>query len=148
MNTHTPETFAALLQGREYGNEITKEESAIAKAAGLVVVFGYSDDNCELRGAIHDEVGCYDGGVIYFTASGKIHEEPDSDEVEVLEKFGLLEQLKKQSREFAAVWGEGGPAWTYAAEFPHATFDIMEDGGVFCRGMVFRLADAFTKEGA
>lgn len=38
----TPQEFAALLNGREYGEEITREEEALAKAHGLVVVFGYS----------------------------------------------------------------------------------------------------------
>lgn len=51
-----------MLNGREYGDEITREEEAMAKAHGLVVVFGYSDDNMEFCGAITDEVGCYDGG--------------------------------------------------------------------------------------
>lgn len=44
--------FADLLSGRDYMNEITRGEEEQAKAAGLVVVFGYSDDNMELRGAI------------------------------------------------------------------------------------------------
>ena len=30
---------------------------ALAKELGFVVVFGYSDDNAELRGAIDDEIG-------------------------------------------------------------------------------------------
>jgi hypothetical protein len=37
-------------------SEINKAEERQAKDAGLVVVFGYSDDGVELRGAIHDEV--------------------------------------------------------------------------------------------
>lgn len=49
--------MAALLNGRSYGEEITENECAIAQAHGLVVVFGYSDDNVELRRAIHDEIG-------------------------------------------------------------------------------------------
>ena len=38
------------------------EEERLAKENGLVVVFGYSDDNIELRGAINNEAGCFDGG--------------------------------------------------------------------------------------
>jgi hypothetical protein len=56
--------FADMLTDREYGHEITKEEEALAKELGFVVVFGYSDDNAELRGAIDDEIGCFDGGVL------------------------------------------------------------------------------------
>lgn len=53
----TLKEFAKMLDGREYGGEITKEEEALAKELGFVVVFGYSDDNAELRGAIDDETG-------------------------------------------------------------------------------------------
>ena len=60
----TLKEFAKMLDGREYGGEITKEEEALAKELGFVVVFGYSDDNAELRGAIDDEIGCFDGGVL------------------------------------------------------------------------------------
>jgi hypothetical protein len=62
--------MAALLNGRSYGEEITKEECATAKAHGLVVVFGYSDDNVELRGAIDDEVGACDGTTLHITPDG------------------------------------------------------------------------------
>lgn len=49
--------FAAMLNGREYRREITKAEEKEAKAAGLIVAFGASDDNLELRGAVDDEIG-------------------------------------------------------------------------------------------
>jgi hypothetical protein len=49
---------AAHLTGRQYLNEVTYEEEAWLKTWGLVVVFGASDDLCQLRGAILDEVGC------------------------------------------------------------------------------------------
>ena len=45
----TKEELAAMLNGREYGKEITKAEEEKAKANGLVVIYGYSDDNVELR---------------------------------------------------------------------------------------------------
>lgn len=68
----TAKEMAELLNGREYGNEITSDEEKLAKESGLVVVFGYSDDNCEFRGAIDDEVGCYCGGEIHLTKDGII----------------------------------------------------------------------------
>ena len=40
----TAKELAELLNGREYGNEITSDEEKLAKESGLVVVFGYSDD--------------------------------------------------------------------------------------------------------
>lgn len=37
--------LAQLLNGRQYGKEITQLEEAEAKRSKLVVLFGYSDDN-------------------------------------------------------------------------------------------------------
>lgn len=106
--------FAERLNGREYGNELTRIEEAEAKARGFVVVFGYSDDNAEFRGAIDDEVGCFDGGRVYENGDKYID----------------------------AVWCdscEGNYDWTYKTNIPHATFDIYDYGGKYCRGIVFEL---------
>ena len=46
--------FADMLNGREYGIEITKQEEELADDLGFVVVFGYSDDNMEFRSVWHD----------------------------------------------------------------------------------------------
>lgn len=62
--------FAKMLDGRTYGNEITKEEQKLAKDLGFVVVFGASDDLMEFRGAIADEFGCYDGGTVCLNENG------------------------------------------------------------------------------
>jgi hypothetical protein len=62
--------FAKMLDGREYDYEITTSEDIDAMQLGFVIIFGYSDDNAELRGAIQDEIGCYGGGIIYFDENG------------------------------------------------------------------------------
>ena len=66
----TIKDFAQMLNGRDYRKEITSKEERQAEDLGYVVVFGYSDDNVEFRGAIDDEVGCYGGDVIRLTDSG------------------------------------------------------------------------------
>ena len=48
----TSKELAELLNGREYGEETTPEIIKLAKDNGLVIVYGYSDDNTELEGAI------------------------------------------------------------------------------------------------
>ena len=103
--------FAEKLDGRQYGNELTLIEEREAANLGFVVVFGYSDDCAEFRGAIDDEVGCFNGGRVY----------EDGD------KF------------IDAVWGEGRIDWTYETNIPHATFDIYEDDYKYCRGIVFEV---------
>ena len=87
----TPKELATQLNGREYGDEITKEEEKLARENNLVVVFGYSDDIAEFRGIISDEVGAYDGNSIKISKMG-IMIPPDDDERYVLEKllhFGI-----------------------------------------------------------
>lgn len=66
----TKEILAAQLTGREYGSEMSTQEEAAAKAAGLVVIFGASDDLMEFRGAIHDEAYPGEKGGVKLHAGG------------------------------------------------------------------------------
>ena len=40
-----------------------------------------------------------------------------------------------------AVWGAGGVSWTFETDIPHETFNIYENGELFCVGIVFRMED-------
>lgn len=132
----TRNELAKLLNGREYMKEITKDEEALAKAAGLVVVFGASDDNMEFRGAIHDELGAYDGTTAYLTSAGLMESACEHDECP------YYERIKKTAATIDAQWGaEPRYSWTYETTIPHEIFEIVEDGEPFCRGIVFALAD-------
>ena len=124
--------FAKLLDGRDIDNEITNKEIDQAKALGFVVIFGYSDDNAELRGAIDDEVGCFNGGEMYIDKIGLL-EECDDD-------CKYYKLAKEKSKYIEICWdeSEGEYAWTYDTEIPHATFEIMdEEDNKWCRGIVF-----------
>lgn len=88
--------FAAKLDGRQYGDEMRNEEEKLAKELDFLVVFGASDDLAELRGAIDDECGCFNGG-----------------------------KLKLENRHcppIKAVWcpRDRDCAWAYETELPHA----------------------------
>lgn len=145
----TAQELAARLHGREYGKETTKAEEAEAKAAGLVIVYGYSDDNVELEGAIDEEIGAWDGTTIRVTPLGLL---PlwDSYEDGISEEDAEAYFKRKAAgfQNIEAVWSpvevEGGEpfaSWAFKTAIPHATFDVMEDGELFCRGIVFALAD-------
>ena len=118
--------FARLLNGREYGNEKTNEEERQAADLGLVVVFGYSDDGVEFKGCISEEAGAYEGNIFYITPKLKIKYKP-----------------KKGRKMVMAEWDATKPpcSWLIDSEIPHANFDIMEDGELFCRGIVFHVSD-------
>ncbi len=134
------ETLAARLNGREYGEEITEAEAREAKESDLVVLFGYSDDCAEFRGAIYDEVGASGRRPLRVSKRGPI-EEPDHAEEEVLQKFGVLEYVNRNAKNIQPIWSRDEISWQYETEIPHATFEIMEDGEIYCRGIVFSTTD-------
>lgn len=140
----TKEGLAAMLSGREIGNEITGPEEIAAKQSGLLVIFGSSDDLCELRGAISEEVGAWQGAEIFVSREGHLMAEFEDGDVDVLQRHGVMGHVKgsrAQAIKIAATWcdEEKGPAWTYKTDEPRATFDVMEDGEVWCRGIVIQL---------
>jgi len=129
------DALAARLHGRQMGQEISKAECAEAKASGIVVMFGYSDDNVELRGAIYDELSAFGGAEIYVTRAGLLANECDNERCP-----HFLEALKSATV-IRADWNDSGFCWTFKVPFPHATFEIYEGDDPFCRGVVFALAD-------
>ena len=107
----TLKEFAEMLDRRQYHHEISKEEEMLAKELGFVVVFGYSDDCAELRGAIDDEIDCFDGGL--------------------LEHDSLP----------AGIYADWCPkdidcSWAYQTTLPHEKFRIYEDLDLYCVGIV------------
>lgn len=142
----TKEELAAKLNGREMRKEITRAEAEEAKKDGLLVIYGYSDDNTEFDGLFSDEVGCYDGGTFLIDKEGvlcawfDIRGDLNEDEAR------HFLNRKPNAKKIEAVWcaklpGIGTVSWTYKTDLPHATFDIMEDGEVYCRGIVIDAKD-------
>lgn len=109
----TPNEFVKLyMQNCQYGNELSLMAAGIADENGLVVVFGASDDLCEVRGAEDDEIDCFDGGETTIAgAKVKIN------------------------------WCKDGYSWTYDTDIPHECFNVYEDGEKYCRGIVFSISD-------
>lgn len=132
----TAKELAEMLSGREVGEEIVMGEERDIKDAGLVVVYGYSDDNVEFCGAINDEVGSYDGGTVYLTETG-ILESPSCECAEDCD-CPYFDAARKKAKTIKAVWrNRGGPCWTFETDIPHEAFNIYEDGELFCVGIVF-----------
>lgn len=137
----TKEELAAQLDGIQYPahRAITKEHLAAAKEAGLVIVYGASDDLMEFDGASREEIGCYNGGSALVDLQGAL---PDRDCLEDDDEIAGYVLRKRQARTIEALWcKEPGYSWTYKTDIPHATFEVMEDGDNYCRGIVFSLAD-------
>ena len=113
----TKEELAAMLDGRQYLNEITTEIENFVYKNNLLIVFGYSDDLCEFRGAICYEFDCCDGGII------KCWNLPKSIEV---------------------IWcpDDKDCSWTYETELPYAEFKIYDGDKLYCIGIVVDLNEA------
>lgn len=127
----TASDLAQRLTGNEYGLEVSEAEARVAKENGLVIVYGYSDDNMEFEGAIHDEVGCYNGGKAFVSKSGEVYADD-----------GCVPEEAKQNV-IEAIWCDLNTvaAWVYCTDIPHETFNIYEDGELFCIGLVFSMED-------
>ena len=123
----THDDFAKKLNGREYGNEITKQEIVEAKENGLVVVYGASDDLMEFVGAIDEEVDCDNGG--YFRVTSKNLKVKKGD---VTSKNKIYADWDNRQK---------GVSWCYDTEIHHSTFNIYEDGEIYCIGIVFSIYD-------
>ena len=134
----TAKELAEMLSGRKYGMEITRDETQRAADAGLVVAYGYSDDNVEFAGAVDEEVGAYNGTTIYFNKDGLMFE-PD---ICLKSSCPYYKAAKSTAKAIKAVWHDkGAPCWTFETDIPHETFTVMEDGAPFCVGIVFSVED-------
>lgn len=133
------ELFAMLLNGRQYGSEIAPDEEAAAKSAGLLVIYGASDDLMEFRGAARDELDAYEGRTALIDAAGVL---PDRDQVEGDDELKALFARQPGARAVEALWAkEEDFSWTFKTDVPHATFVIMDDEEQYCRGIVINMAD-------
>ena len=136
----TAKEAAAALDGNQIGKEGGRELWAEMKAAGLVAVFGASDDLMEFRGAVYEEASAFDTTQTHFTGKGLLASECDDD------RCPYFAREMAAAVPVIALWcAENGISWTYQTEIPHETFRIMEDGETYCRGIVFALADVPAK---
>lgn len=140
------EQMAALINGREYRSEITRAEEAQAKASGLIVIFGASDDLLEFRGVVHDEVSAYDGTTALLHAAGVMPEWEDFDEKDDEAMARAYFSLKPRAKPIRAAWDTEGYSWVISADIPHATFEIVEDGEKYCQGIVIHVTDLADRE--
>ena len=96
------------------------------KDNGIVVCFGESDDLMELRGAIYEEYGCYEGGVICVDENG-------------------WDANPKDYNPIIANWCKDEFPWTYELDAKHEEFYIYDDDEPYCKGIVFFVDDLKKK---
>jgi len=121
----------------EYREDIPEAALEFARQNRLVICYGHSDDLVELDGAFREEYDSYEVGDIYLWPEMKVPDLPcDCDDSERCPLFQKIKPTKK----IEALWCATDEAsWTFKADVPTETFTIMEDGEVFCVGIVFEI---------
>ena len=130
--------IAAALNGSQYPLRIPTDIVKGAKEAGLVIVYGASDDLMEFEGAIRDELGA--PTTAYVDSKGLL---PDRDSIRDDDELKDYFARQPHAKPIEALWcKEGEYSFTYRTDIPHETFEVLEDGcPPYCRGIVFALAD-------
>lgn len=110
-----------------------------AIANGIVIVYGYSDDGMVFRGAIDAEFECHNGATCHIDKDGPIGNECSQDDCP------YHQEVIDLSSRITSIWSDtGAPAWRYETDIEHQTFDISDDGELWCRGIIFRVDDIDT----
>jgi hypothetical protein len=143
MTDMTAKSLAEQLNGSEYPLLISKALRYEMQRAALVIVYGASYDLMEFDGAIYDEIACYGcDTVVKVDIEGVLVDlqtllENTEDEDELRDYF----RRKLTDKEVEAIRDSDGYFWTYRTNIPHETFDVVDDCGNYCRGIVFSVDD-------
>ena len=152
--------IAAQLNNIEYPCRIDDSIIEQAKANNIVIVFGASDDLIEFRGAINDENGIGEEDVTLIDNEGVLHIGANGYFTDLKYQPDSISECRKAIDRFdnsvpvASVWcpnnkqsglwlpNDGsGPSWVYSVpeHIEWEPFNVMEDGSLYCVGIVFKL---------
>jgi hypothetical protein len=139
MTMNTKE-IAKLLHGIEYKrpHQIPIQIQEIAKANGIVIVIGANDDLVQLCGALNDELCASEFKISPYGVVPDFNDLLSRSDRDGLRSFFAFEYT---SMPIKPIYGQNHKAWQYETPIVHDQFDIMEDGNIYCTGIVFRLAD-------
>jgi hypothetical protein len=127
---------AKALDGNEYGEEGSPELFKAMKEAGLLALYGASDDIVMLNGADHDEA--YDE-TLYFTPGGLLKNDCDDANCPHYKK------LTKLAATVDVKFNDADYTIRISTQIPHAKFVIKEGDDLYCEGVVFALKDALAR---
>jgi len=130
--------WAEKLNGREYRDELSREEEQQAKQDNVLIVLGASDDLLDLCGAISDEFSAYDGTTVFVSASGRVFD-PDENK----KTFEFNKQEIDKFIPIKAVWSptDSDASWKIETSVPSYEFRIYEDGDLYCIGLAIDMEE-------
>ena len=140
------EELAQLLDGIQNGAEMNDYEQIQARKNRLLVCFVVSDDFLRLRGIMYKDVVVYekDTKYLYIGEDGDLTciSQKEIEEIKMfLEDYNLGFILPKIPIKIQWSPKELDCSWLITTNIPHATFDIYDDGELYCRGIVLELTD-------
>ncbi len=140
----TKEELANLLNNQE---SISTEHEEIAVQHGLIIIHGESDDITSFLGAISDETGG-DYSFIVKNKNGDLIVLADDNFQELTNLIDeLYLDIKIKKVIINAEWcpEELECSWLISTkDIPSSNFDLMEDGELFCRGIVIDSKDVLA----
>lgn len=136
MSKLTVQNVVDKLNKTEYPLRIDPEFAKELKEAGLVVVYGHSDDLIEFEGAIYDELGAGDGTQFLISPDGVLCDRDQLDTDEELEKWL---NNKKIAKTITSFWYKDDISWQYETDLVHQVFEVVEYDDIFCKALVFDL---------
>jgi hypothetical protein len=132
--------WAEKLNGCEYRQEVTRNDCDQLKSDGVIIACGASDDLLDFSGALYDEIGAWDGVEVRISSREKgsafIFDENENRYTAEFNKSQI-----KNMQTIKAIWSPKDieASWKIETKIPHETFDIMEDGELYCRGIAFHV---------
>ena len=140
------EEFAQFLDGLQNGVEIGDYEKIQAEKNKLLVCF-ISDDLLKLKGLIFDEFVVDERDTKYHLYIGEggdltcISQIEIEEIKEILAGYNLGFILPKIPIKIQWCPKELDCTWLITTNIPHATFDVINGGELYCRGIVLELTD-------
>lgn len=135
--------LARILNGCE--RPISKDLAAQAARAGLVILagpFAHFDGAIEGTADLLGDDGNSASGTVYFDAKGILPNYDDIDTRDEVEARAFFDRKRLAASVDVICHKEGRYRWTFSTAIPNSTFEMLDDGQPYCKGIVFSLADA------
>lgn len=130
----TAKQFANIISLRDFFEGLSDPEIECAKRNGLVIVYGYSDDLIELKGAIQAEGECFEGG--------DFHLIKEDGKWKLVRGEGVCNTISAKWYNRLSLTDNGDIIpWSYETDISHEKFLANNGGDIFCEGFVFNVKD-------
>jgi len=138
--------WAEKFNNMEYGSNNIRDAQDELEADGVIAVMGASDDLCELYGDISDEFNCYNGNKLYWVGNGFCSETEKDNFLCVVDNeypifFEKCQAIFNKDCSYINIKEGTNCQFEYETNIPCERFNVMEDGNLYCSGLLFYTKD-------